>query len=913
MKANPTTTKAIGLMMIILFLLSSAGFLSAKEQEMYKTGLPELTEEELQWQNQHMLKVKKVKLNKIGLERVNQWRAKKGKGKIKKDKPDMAAVGNDLEVVTGASAPVDSSSELPSADYPGYVDNSQLKYFPPIRSQGSLNSCGVFSGTYYAMTHMHAMANNLDAQNGGDAMRLSPKWTYNMVNGGGNNGTWYYWAYEIGQKHGSATWAEFPYDSNYRAWNLNPNTWENALYRRFDQYGYVLNTHQNTGIDQVKQMLVNGYILNIPTYIYSWQYQTIGNDPSTSEDDAFAGKKCVSWVNGTSGYHAMTVVGYNDNIWVDINGNGVVDSGEKGAFRIANSWGTGWGEAGFAWMSYDALKNPSAVAGGPSTGRIYGWYPSRAHWVTAKTGYQPKVIGKFKLNHAKRDHLRMTLGTSDLNQSTPSSMWIPEMIYNQGGEYGFDGTTNAVDGTFVFDFTDLMPSGGGLATWYLGVQDDTAGSEGTLGTFTLIDVANGNTVIESLEVPQTVDGDQVYAGIDYDPSGENLPPSARADASVFSGYAPLEINFDGSSSYDNDGTIASFSWDFGDGASQYGAQPVHTYDQPGTYIATLTVTDNNGATDTDSVTIQIDADPSKQVHVSDIQAILVVEETGQQARVSVKILDNNLNPMPGALVEGHWSGLVSGNVSGTTSENGMIEWVSAATIQSGTITFTVDTISASGYDYDASLNTVSSISIKTQESSNQSPVAVIDGGPVSGMEGDSIYFEAKNSYDPDAGDTLSYEWRMGEDILSYGTYLIHEFSTAGTYEVILRVEDDWGAVSEDKVTVTIESESGNDAFIHVSSIEMRVSYLGKNSVGLATVKVVDQYGNPIENAAITGVWSGVVRASQSGITAGDGTVMFTSPKTKTSGEFVFSVNGVTASGYVYSPDDNVLELNSINN
>ena len=189
------------------------------------------------------------------------------------------------------------------------------------------------------MTHMHAMANNLDAQNGGDAMRLSPKWTYNMVNGGGNNGTWYYWAYEIGQKHGSATWAEFPYDSNYRAWNLNPDTWENALYRRFDQYGYVLNTHQDTGIDQVKQMLVNGYILNIPTYIYSWQYQTIGDDPSTSEDDAFAGKKCVSWVNGTSGYHAMTVVGYNDNIWVDINGNGAVDAGEKGAFRIANSWG----------------------------------------------------------------------------------------------------------------------------------------------------------------------------------------------------------------------------------------------------------------------------------------------------------------------------------------------------------------------------------------------------------------------------------------------------------------------------------------------------------------------------------------------------------------------------------------------
>ncbi len=44
--------------------------------------------------------------------------------------------------------------------------------------------------------------------------------------------------------------------------------------------------------------------------------------------------------------------GYDDNIWVDINSNGTVDSGEKGAFRIANSWGTGWGEGGYGWLPY---------------------------------------------------------------------------------------------------------------------------------------------------------------------------------------------------------------------------------------------------------------------------------------------------------------------------------------------------------------------------------------------------------------------------------------------------------------------------------------------------------------------------------------------------------------------------------
>lgn len=288
----------------------------------------------------------------------------------------MVGIGSELEVTTGAEDSIDTDSELPLADYPGFVDNSQLKYFPPIRTQGSLNSCGAFSATYYTMTHMHGLANDLDVKNSNDALCLSPKWTYNMLNGGGNNGIWYYQAYEIGQKHGVATWTEFPYDSDYRAWSLNPDTWEDALYRRFDQYGYVANTHTDSGIEQVKQMLLNGYVLNIPTYINSWKWQTIGDDPSTDEDDIFAGKKCAAWVNGTAGYHAMTVVGYNDHIWVDINGNNVVDTGEKGAFRIANSWGTGWGEAGFAWMSYDALKTllPYPVVRQP-TGFMVGLLP----------------------------------------------------------------------------------------------------------------------------------------------------------------------------------------------------------------------------------------------------------------------------------------------------------------------------------------------------------------------------------------------------------------------------------------------------------------------------------------------------------------------------------------------------------
>jgi PKD repeat protein len=62
-----------------------------------------------------------------------------------------------------------------------------------------------------------------------------------------------------------------------------------------------------------------------------------------------------------------------------------------------------------------------------------------------------------------------------------------------------------------------------------------------------------------------------------------------------SGAAPLTIDASGSTSSDADGTIASYAWDFGDGATASGVQAQHTYANPGEYTVTLTVRDDKGA------------------------------------------------------------------------------------------------------------------------------------------------------------------------------------------------------------------------------------------------------------------------------------------------------------------------------
>jgi PKD repeat protein len=86
---------------------------------------------------------------------------------------------------------------------------------------------------------------------------------------------------------------------------------------------------------------------------------------------------------------------------------------------------------------------------------------------------------------------------------------------------------------------------------------------------------------------------------------ENIAPVADAglDQSVNEGNT---VQFDGSASYDLDGTIVSYEWDFGDGSPlEAGVNPTHIYNTPGNYMVTLTVTDNDNASDSDTCTITV--------------------------------------------------------------------------------------------------------------------------------------------------------------------------------------------------------------------------------------------------------------------------------------------------------------------
>ena len=104
------------------------------------------------------------------------------------------------------------------------------------------------------------------------------------------------------------------------------------------------------GILEMKQALNNGKILVTGG---SFGYDT--KKVYGSKD--YAAYECTS---GAGGSHSYTIVGYDDTIKCDINGDGFIDpNSEIGAFKIVNSWGENWNNNGFLWVMYDTIYRES--------------------------------------------------------------------------------------------------------------------------------------------------------------------------------------------------------------------------------------------------------------------------------------------------------------------------------------------------------------------------------------------------------------------------------------------------------------------------------------------------------------------------------------------------------------------------
>ena len=264
----------------------------------------------------------------------------------------------------------------------------------------------------------------------------------------------------------------------------------------------------------------------------------------------------------------------------------------------------------------------------------------------------------------------------------------------------------------------------------------------------------------------------------------NQAPNANANG-PYNGLVNEEVSFDGSSSADPDGSIATYDWDFGDGNSATGAMPTHTYISAGTYNVTLTVTDDKGATD--SVTIS---------------ATIVIGNQGPSANANgpynslvdeaVSFDSSGSSDPDGTIVAYDW------NFGDGSSSNGSKATHTYTTAGTYNITLTVTDDAG-----DTSMDTTTA----TIGLGNQAPIADANN-PYIGTVGVPLDFNGSHSSDPD-GDIVAYDWEFGDGSTGTGVTPTHTYTAAGTYTVTLTVTDDMGATDSTSRTATIGQ--GNQA------------------------------------------------------------------------------------------------------
>ena len=203
----------------------------------------------------------------------------------------------------------------------------------------------------------------------------------------------------------------------------------------------------------------------------------------------------------------------------------------------------------------------------------------------------------------------------------------------------------------------------------------------------------------------------------YTASGA-VAPVAVASATPTSGYAPLAVGFSSNGSTDPDGTIVSYSWNFGDGTTlSTEPNPLHTYTSPGTYSPKLIVTDSQGLTANKTLTVSVAQNPLvTTVHIESIgltvKSSIVSGKINYQCVASVKVNNYSSGLVSGAAVKGSWTGVTtSSNVSATTNTSGLATFTSAKTTKRGTCTFKVNSVTLSGWTYDANQNSETSDSL----------------------------------------------------------------------------------------------------------------------------------------------------------------------------------------------------------
>ena len=280
----------------------------------------------------------------------------------------------------------------------------------------------------------------------------------------------------------------------------------------------------------------------------------------------------------------------------------------------------------------------------------------------------------------------------------------------------------------------------------------------------------------------------------------NQPPIAViADIDPTTGRVPFTVQFDGTPSYDPDGNIVEWRWDFGDGPPVYQTQPEHTFTTEGQYVVTLRVTDDGPSNPPrwaeDTVIINVLPESTNQAPV----AIFTADPESGLAPLSVQFDSSQSSDPDGDQVTYQWYfgdvDIIGGGQS--TQPNPLHTYNSP---QTATVTLEVTDIPQEIGD--DPLTNFYQMQIEVTEITNLDPVAVISMNIDNGQPPLVVTFDGSGSHDDD-GNIVGYSWDFGDLQTAFGSTVQHTYNTFGVFEVTLTVSDDGDPPATGDITAEV--------------------------------------------------------------------------------------------------------------
>jgi len=450
-----------------------------------------------------------------------------------------------LILVTGLSLRAQESAPfplypVPEAYYlksnptlPHKVDNSTLPFFPPVFNQFGY-SCNQASSVGYVFTYEINRARREVAD--APERLYSPGFTWNLTNSSNSGiGVSYFDSYEIVKAAGNPNSIDYPYYHTHTGiWMSGYDRYYRAMQNRI-LVNYSIPVGTPEGLRIFKHYLHDHLDGSAEGGIASFQISSdgiimdFGRDPETNQT--------VPIIRSYGVYvgHAMTFVGYNDSIRVDlnndglftndldINNDGVVDmrDWEVGALLAVNSWGDSWGKEGKSYVLYSVLARQ---------GYQGGIWNRSVQVCKVLEEYHPQLTMRVVMRHESREKFRILAGCSTNPEDTQPTHWINVPLFKfQGGDNPLQDVENHSDPDrfeFGLDLSELLTwlNPGQPARFFLVVEEDDPHNEaaGRVDEISIIHYGEDTTEIVGDQRDTPIQNNtqtyiSVVRSVDFDP------------------------------------------------------------------------------------------------------------------------------------------------------------------------------------------------------------------------------------------------------------------------------------------------------------------------------------------------------------------------------------------------------------